>query len=185
VAEPALLTAVAEAARGAMRDAVVRLDQVASVGIGSLAMWQQLTGETDFAPVLLTAAAGGDFPALYGGMREALASCGDPGHVTRELVRCLTDLQVLSCGADISAQGDALAVRQALAARLSPQRVNAALAVLWDLHAKVKVDDRETALALALSMVSRRLCPPAEPPIAPAGDAPASAADIRSILERA
>jgi DNA polymerase-3 subunit gamma/tau len=182
--EDALLTALAEAADGSMRDAVMQLDQVASVGVGSLDMWLQLNGKTDFAPVLLAAAADGDFAAMRTAMTGALSSCGDAGQVTRELVRCLADLQVLSCGADIGLHGGALEVRQDLIARLGPVRVHAAMAVLWDLQVKVKAEDRETSLALALSMVSRRLCPPPAP-IAPPGDVFASPDDIRSILERA
>lgn len=182
-AEPALLTAVAEAARGGMRDAVVRLDQVASVGIGSLEMWQELTGETDFAPALLTAAADGDFAAMYAAQQRALASYGDPGHVARELVACLSDLLVLSCGGDVTAQGSMLDARRDLAARLGAPRAHAAMAVLWDLHARVRVDDRETALTLALAMVAKRLAPREQAaPIVPAGGERASADFIREAL---
>jgi len=155
--EPALLTAIAEASGGALRDAVVRLDQVASVSIGSLEMWRELTGESDFAPVLLTAAADGSYDVMYASMARALASYGDPGHVARELVNCMAEMLVLSCGGEVSAQGGALEARRELVSRLGAHRVQAAMAVLWDLHARVRVDDRETALKLALAMVARRL----------------------------
>lgn len=184
-AEPELLTAIAGASRGAMRDALVSLDQVAAVGITSLAMWRELTGETDFAPALLSAAADGDFPAMYAALGTALASAGDPAHVTRELIRTLRDLLVLSCGADIDAQGAQLAARQELAARLGTARVQAAMAVLWDLAVKVKADDREASLALALAMVSRRLRPAnrvPEPIGTGGGDSTASREDIRNLL---
>jgi DNA polymerase III subunit gamma/tau len=181
--EPALLTAVAEASGGALRDAVVRLDQVASVGIGSLEMWRELTGETDFAPVLLAAAADGDFAAMYDSMARALASYGDPGHVARELVRCLADLLVLTCGGEVAAQGEALTARQELSARLGAVRVHAAMAVLWDLHARVRVDDRETALTLALAVVARKLAPREQAaPIAPGGGDKASVEFMRETL---
>ncbi len=182
-AEPALLTAIAEASSGALRDAVVRLDQMISVGIVSLKMWRELSGETDFAPVLLTAAADGDFAAMYEAMARALASYGDPGHVARELVRCLADLLVLTCGADIGAQGESLAVRRELSARLGAARVHAAMAVLWDLHARVRVDDRETALTLALAVVARKLAPREQAaPIAPGGGDKASVGFMRETL---
>jgi DNA polymerase-3 subunit gamma/tau len=182
-AEPALLAAIAEAARGGMRDAVVRLDQVTSVGISSLAMWQEMTGETDFAPVLLAAAADGAAAAMYAVMDEALSAFGDPSQVVSELVFCLRDLQVLSCGADIAAQGEALAARRALADRLGPARVHSAMAVLWDLQVKVHAVDRLTALTLALSVVSRRLCPQKEAvPIAAGRGEPASLSQLKSIL---
>lgn len=181
--EPALLTAIAEAARGGMRDAVVRLDQVASVGIGSLDLWRELTGETDFAPALLAAAADGNSAAMYGSMARALASYGDPGHVARELVNCLTEMLVLSCGGEISSQGEALEARRELVARLGAPRVSAAMAVLWDLHAKVRVDDREAALKLALNMVARKLAPREQAaPIVAAGGERASVDFMREAL---
>jgi DNA polymerase III subunit gamma/tau len=181
--EPALLTAVAEASGGALRDAVVRLDQVASVGISSLEMWRELTGETDFAPALLSAAADGNHAAMYASMARALASYGDSGHVTRELVNCLAELLVLSCGGEVTAQGEALAARRDLVSRLGAARVQAAMAVLWDLHARVRVDDRETALKLALAMVARKLAPREQAaPIAPAGGERASVDFMRETL---
>jgi DNA polymerase III subunit gamma/tau len=181
-AEPALLAAIAESCGGAMRDALVRLDQVASVGITSLAMWRELTGETDFAPALLAAAADGDFAAMYAALDRALASCGDAGHVTRQLVACLADLLVLSCGADAAVQGEALAARQDLVARLGVPRVQAAMAVLWELQAKVRFDDRETALKVALSVVSGKLAPPPAAPIAQDGGGKASLAYMQEML---
>jgi DNA polymerase III subunit gamma/tau len=181
--EPALLTAIAEASGGALRDAVVRLDQVASVGIGSLDMWRELTGETDFAPALLTAAADGNFAAMYAAMSRALASYGDPGHVTRELVNCMSEMLVLSCSGEVTAQGESLEARRALAARLGTHRVQAAMAVLWDLHARVRVDDRETALRLALSVVARKLAPREQAaPIAAGGGETASVEYMRTTL---
>lgn len=163
--EPAVLAAITRASSGAMRDAVVRLDQVTSAGITTLAAWRAITGETDFAPVLLAAAANGDDAALYAAMDAALAACGDPQQVTREVTGCLIDLLKLSCGGEVTAQGEALTARQALLARTGRERVSAAMAVLWDLAVKVKAEDRETGLALALSAVSRRLCPPHAAPI--------------------
>jgi DNA polymerase-3 subunit gamma/tau len=180
-AEPALLTAIAEAARGGMRDAVVRLDQVSSVGITSLSMWRELTGETDFAPALLAAAADGDPGAMYAAMDRALATYGDPGQVAREVVFCLRDLLVLSCGADVAAQGEALAARRELAGRLGVPRVQAAMAVLWDLQTRTRVDDRETALTLALSVVARKLGQQ-PPPIAASGSQKASFDEIKDAL---
>lgn len=182
-AEPALLTAIAEASGGALRDAVVRLDQMVRARIGSLDMWRELTGETDFAPALLTAAADGNHAALYASMARALAAYGDPGHVAREIVNCLAEMLVLSCGGDVSAQGDALTARRDLVGRLGAGRVQAAMAVLWDLHARVRVDDRETALTLALAMVARKLAPREQAaPIVPGGGERASVDFMREML---
>lgn len=182
--EPALLTAIAEASGGVMRDAVVRLDQVASAGIGSLDLWQELTGETDFAPGLLAAAADGNEAGMYAAMDEALSSVGDAGQVTRELTRCLADLLVLSCGEPVNAQGRALAVRQELLGRLGKARVSKAMAVLWDLMTKIRAEDRTAGLQVALAVLSRCLCPQQAAPIAPAaGGEKSSLAELKTALE--
>ena len=182
--EPELLTAIAEAARGGMRDALVSLDLMMATGITSVGLWQQLTGETDPGPALLSAAADGDAPAMYAALDAALSSVGDPARLTRELIFTLRDVLVLSCGASIDRQGAALAARQDLAARLGKARAEAAMAVLWDLATRVRADDREPALTLALAMVSRRLNAEARAaePIGRAGDAPATGGDIRELL---
>ena len=183
--EPELLAAIAEMARGAMRDALVMLDQVASAGIATLAMWRELTGEGDFAPVVLAAAADGDYPAMYAALDDAMASLGDPAHVARELGGCLRDLLVLGCGGEIARQGEALAARRELAARVGVARAHAALGELWSLLSKVRADDREAGLSLAAAMIARRLCPEAledRAPIAAGGGEPASLSYIRSVV---
>jgi DNA polymerase III subunit gamma/tau len=181
--EPGLLAAIAEMARGAMRDALVMLDQVTSAGIDSLDMWRQLTGEGDFAPVVLTAAADGDYPAMYAALDDAMAALGDPAHVARELAGCLRDLLVLGCGGEIARQGAALESRRELAARVGVARAHAALGELWALTSKVRPEDREAGLSLAAAMIARRLCPEALEARAPiaAGEI-ASLAEIRSIV---
>jgi DNA polymerase III subunit gamma/tau len=184
-AEPELLAALAESCRGGMRDAVVRLDQLASVGISSYAMWQQLTGETDFAPGLVTALAEGDMSVAYADMRAALSVYGSASRVSDDLVDCLADVLTLTCGGEILHQGRPLEDRQALAAKLGPQRAHAAMAVLWDLETRVRADSREKALTMALAVIARRLAPRAEAPVPIGQKQPASAASIREIMEHA
>lgn len=183
--EPGLAAAIAEQARGAMRDALVMLDQVTSAGIGSVAMWRELTGEGDFALAVLKAAADGDYPAMYAALDDAVAALGDPARVARELARCCRDLLVLSCGGEAGVQGEALEARRELAARLGAARAHGALRDLWTLLSGVRAEDREAGLSLAAAMIARRLCPEAldaPAPIAAGGGGPASLADIRSIV---
>ena len=180
--EPELLTALAESSRGGMRDAVVRLDQLACVGFTSYSMWQQLTGETDFAPGLLSALAEGDMGVVYADMRGALSVYGSASRVSDDLVDCLADVLTLTCGGEVLRQGRPLEDRQALAAKLGPQRAHAAMSVLWDLETKVRADSREKALTMALAVIARRLAP-SEPAVVPAGQPrPVSAASIREIM---
>jgi DNA polymerase-3 subunit gamma/tau len=183
--EPEMLAAIAEASRGAMRDALVSLDLMMATDITSVELWRQLTGETDPGPALLMAAADGDYAAMYAALDTALVSAGDPAHLTRELIRVLKDVLVLSCGGTVDARGTALAVRQDLAGRIGAARADAAMGVLWELGTRVRSGDRAAWLTLALRGISRVLSerPLAEAvPIGRAGGDTASGDDIRALL---
>lgn len=157
--EAELLNAIAEQAGGSMRDAIVKLDTVSSVGITSLAMWQELTGEHDFGPPLLAAAADGNHEVMFKVLDDAVAQVGDISWVTTKVVQCLRDLLVLSEGGQVAVQGRALADRQDLASRLGQARIVLAMRVLWELQARVRIEDRAAGLSLAMVMVSEKLCP--------------------------
>lgn len=155
--EPALLTLLAERSGGAMRDAIMALEQIASVGITSAHMWYELIGETDFAPALLGYAADGQYEPMWTVLDAAVGAAGDPSWVTSQIVSCLRDLLVLSSGGQVPAQGEALAVRQSLAARLGPGPVSAAMRVLWDYQTCIRVEDRASGLVLATREISEKL----------------------------
>jgi DNA polymerase-3 subunit gamma/tau len=183
-AEPELLGAIAEAAAGGMRDAVMQLDQLASVGITTAAMWRQLTGQRDFAPELLEAAASADYPALFAVLDGALAG-GDPGYVAGQLIRTLADVLVLTVpGGKTGHAGQALAARAALAERLGATRATAALQVLWELQAKVRTGDAKADLILAASQIARRMNPKTAvvQPIAPGTGGREAISQLRHVL---
>lgn len=160
---PGLVEAIAERAGGAMRDAVVLLDQAICalpVGQRTLENFTELFGAYDFALSLVEAMASGDFPAMYAALDEAVAQAGEPGAVTGKLVDLLADLLTLLSGGQVAAQGEPLAARKALAARLDTSRVTRAMTVLWDYQTRVRVEDRRAALKLACVVVAEKLCPP-------------------------
>lgn len=165
--DPELLALLAEQADGGVRDAVMLLEQAAILSTFTVDAWRELYGRHDFAPALLDAAASGDHAQLYGLLDAVLSCTADYAWVTRQLVACLRDLLVLAGGGQVAAQGDALAARAGLAARLSGPVLVDAMRVLWDLQVKVRMEDRRAGLELALAMVSEKLCP--VPRQAPAG----------------
>lgn len=179
-AEPALLAALAERANGQVRDAVVLLEQARAAGITSYEQWGKLHGEPDFAPVLLSAAASGDFARAYGTLAEVLAETSDYSWVTRQLTMCLRDVLVLCCDSEIAASGTALAARQELAARLGPGRAGEAMRVLWDLHTKFRVEDRRAGLDMAVLMLAEQLG--ARPAVAPAAVQPKTQEELASMF---
>lgn len=154
-----LLTLLAQQAGGQVRDAVMLLEQAAVVSISSVEQWRKLHGESDFAPLLLAAAAAGDYPGARAVLRATLEETSDYPWVTSQLVSCLSDLLVLARGATVDAAGTALAAREALAAQLSPDRVAGAMSVLWDLLSRIRAEDRRAGLELAIQEITARLHP--------------------------
>ena len=64
----------------------MQMDLAASARITSVTMWRELTGVTDFAPVLLAAAAAAEYGAMFAALAGAMA--GDPGERGRPAGAC-------------------------------------------------------------------------------------------------
>jgi DNA polymerase III subunit gamma/tau len=161
-AEPALLAEIADRADGAMRDAVMLLDQAHSTLVTeglTLENFVKVFGDGDYVLPLAAAMAGGDYLAVYAALEDALAQDGEPSAVTGKLVDCLADLLTLRCCGQVTAQGAPLEARRALAGLLDVPRLTKAMTVLWDFQTKVRVEDRAAGLKLACVVVSEQLCP--------------------------
>jgi DNA polymerase III subunit gamma/tau len=169
--EPALLHHLAERADGAVRDAIMALDQATRAEITTLEQYRTLTGDADHAPTLLHAATRGDHHALFTALHAALHRGSDPRALANALITTLRDILILHAGGTTTHQGSAADTRTELAAAIPTPRAVAALAVLWDLKTKIRIgDDDQAALEIALVMLTDKLAPP--PPAAPADAAP-------------
>ena len=188
--DPELLGAIADRADGALRDAVIQLEQAVLAGISTMAHFQTLNGESDYAPSLLASCAMGDHKKLFGEAARVLAQCGDAGVVTGQLVRCLRDELVLHAGGLPAAQGAPLEHRRRLAALVGAPQATAALRVLWELQGLItRSSDPEALLDAALVMCSeamrsdRTKQDQSRPPgtAVPSGNGRLSAAQARSL----
>jgi DNA polymerase-3 subunit gamma/tau len=168
-ADSALLATLAESADGAMRDAIMSLDQLRRADILTLAAYRALTGDLDYGPDLLAAIVAGDTAATFGTLDEILTRVGDVRAVATELSATLRDLLIVQAGGQLPAQGRALSVRTDLARRLTTQQVFSALKVLWELALRICGSQTErSVLELAILMISERCGAPAAPaPAAP------------------
>jgi DNA polymerase-3 subunit gamma/tau len=168
--DPALLALLAERADGSLRDAVMALDQAARAGALALAEFEQLHGETDFAPWLISYMVLGDYPGLFAKVDQALAEIGDFRLISARLVSCLRDVLVLLAGGQVTAQARGLRYREQIAARTTAEKVVGALKVLWELQTKMRTSDPRSALELAMVMCTRVLGPAAaQRPVAATG----------------
>jgi DNA polymerase III subunit gamma/tau len=180
-AEPALLRLIAEHADGAMRDALVALDQLVRVGITDLAHYQALTGDTDFAPGLVEACAAGNPAQLFSRLDAVLRENADYDMISARLVACLRDILVLLGKGTIPAEGEGLAARQRLAASLDIPRVARAMQVLWDLRVRAGKTEPRSALELACAMCLEKLAAPHPPGNGHNGHHPLDISQLRAM----
>jgi DNA polymerase-3 subunit gamma/tau len=166
-AHPHLLHAIAERADGGMRDAVMLLDQVTSVGITTADQFADLLGDTDPGPALLATVRTGDAGAALSAAADALTYTGEPATLLSALTAVLRDMCILRAGGDLPAQGEALEARRQLATTIDAPTTLAALRILWDAKTRTRVtDDPRITLDLTIAMLSDLFTPPtpSQPP---------------------
>ena len=158
--EHGLLQLLAERADGAMRDAIMLLDQVAHTGMTTAEQYQRLLGHTDHAPAILNAITSGDLPGAFTKLDEALTRVADADTIAANAIGCLRDVLVLRSGGEINKSGIALAARQNLALALETPLVVAALTkVLWPLKTQIRLGDARSSLELVIVMLSEIFAP--------------------------
>lgn len=162
IAEPDLFQLLAERADGAMRDALMLLDQVTRVGLTTADQYRRLLGHTDHAPAILDRLAHGDLASAFAQAEEAFTQMADPAALAAEIVAALRDVLVLRCGGELHSSGVALAQRQNLALLLDNTAVVNALKICWQLKTLPQFDARAD-VELALVMLSEVLKTDTEP----------------------
>jgi len=153
-AEFDLINHIVRLAGGNVRTALMALDQTWRAQVTTMADYQRLTGEHDTAPALLEACASGDHSRVFEVLDTQLSSVGSPGQITAELVSCLRDLLVLRAGGTLKVSGEDYEVRHGLALKLEPERLLAAIRVLWEVKTKIRSDDPRGVLEMALVLVT-------------------------------
>lgn len=148
-----LLDLIADRADGAMRDAIMALDQVARIGMCTAEQYQRLLGYTDHAAAILGMLADGDAAAAFQRAEQAMRTIADASTLVADLIHVLADVVVLQCGGDITKKGVALDIRQRLALDLAPTTVVAAMKVIWQLQTQVRLDDGRATFELVLVML--------------------------------
>ena len=150
-----LLVLIAERADGSVRDALMTLDQVWRAQIRDTEMYLAMVGEYDLAPALVAALMTGNSAHIFTEVEVLLKVTTDPSSVSSKLISCLRDLLILSSGGEIVGTGTGIEKRKELTLRLEPERILAALKLLWDLKTKIRSStDARSNLDLALILVA-------------------------------
>jgi DNA polymerase III subunit gamma/tau len=162
--EPDLVRLLADRADGAMRDAVMLLDQVTRIGMTTGEQYLRLIGHADHAPAIFDRLLHGDIPGALARLEEAFTRVAEAASVTAEMINVLRDVLVLRCGGDLAASGAPLAARQNLALSMETPVVMACLKVLWQLKTQLRNDDPRSSLELAVIMLSEVIHTLSPPP---------------------
>lgn len=154
VSQP-LLQMLADRAEGNFRSALTLLDMVHRAGITTVEQFTDLSGEQDFAPRIVSAALAGDIAGVYAALDTVMMSVGDASVVATGIVRCLRDMLVLRSGGVLAVAGTSLEARRELSLRVGPDRVVAAMRMLWDIRTRMRAaDDPKSNLELALALIT-------------------------------
>lgn len=149
-----ILIAIADRSDGAMRDALMLLDQISRADIKKLEEFNSLYGKPDFAPELILAMLEADFVNAFELLDDHIAKTGNPAAVLNGLVHCLRDIMVIQGGGKTAHKASALRDRTTLAKRIPALSLVAAMRVLWDLKVKLRVgEDSTSSLSLAVTMM--------------------------------
>jgi DNA polymerase-3 subunit gamma/tau len=157
--EPLLLE-IAERAQGGMRDAVMLLDQVSTIGITDVAGYRELFGIRDVSFPLLRAALDGDHAGGIGIIEDYFLNTGDASGMVNDLVLLVKDLLVIQSGGDPKQSSDVdPEERKELARAMDPVRLVGVIKVLWDLKGRVRAvdNDQRAAMHMAYALISDAL----------------------------
>lgn len=152
--EPDLVLEIANRAQGGMRDAVMTLDQVSRVGIQTVDQFRTLLGDSDYAPLILSAMLSQGVGEALNQLELVMYTHGDAGEVSSALIGLLRDLFILQAGGSCPVMGDALQVRIELLQKLSLTQLFKLASVMWDFKTKIRAgEDQWAALELAIVLM--------------------------------
>jgi DNA polymerase-3 subunit gamma/tau len=159
---PDLALAIADRSHGAMRDAVMTLDQCSLVNIRSVEQLAMLMGDSNVTLNLIAAMLKNDLPTAFEHVREGLESLPSPSELVSRLVVSMQRLLVLS-SLPSGAQSSPLAppatdAERALAANVAPARLVAGMRVVWEYHRSIApAVDAFASMNLLVVMLSQAL----------------------------
>ncbi len=164
-----LALGIADRSQGALRDAVMMLDQCMLVGIQTSDQLSVLLGDSNVAVRILDALSKSDYPEAFEAAREGLESVPSPSDLVSRLVITMRRLLVLS-----SLQGSqdapplappATEAERALAPKLAPARLVGGLRVIWEYYRAVApAADAFAAMDLIVVMLGQALAAPQTSP---------------------
>lgn len=152
--DDAVLIAIADRVDGALRDALMLLDQISRADVRDVSSFNSLFGKPDFAPAIIQAMSEGDIVKSFELLDEHIAITGNPAAVLNSLVYAIRDIIVIQSGGKTTHKASALKSRTDLARRIPSGKLVSAMRTLWDLKVRLRVGEDSTAsLSLAVTIM--------------------------------
>jgi len=150
-----LLKFIADRSDGSLRDAVMMLDQCWKADITDVPTFLEMSGEADVAPDLILAMLTGDHSHIAEATDLLTQRVADPSKMSGALVSTLKDVLVIQAGGEPTATGSGYDKRKSIARFLEPERIVAAMRMLWDLRTRVRASsDPRGNLDLAIVLIT-------------------------------
>jgi DNA polymerase-3 subunit gamma/tau len=150
-----LVKYIAERADGSVRDALMMLDQCWRANISDKETFLEMNGEEDVAPDLILAMLTGDHSHIYEVADELAQRVPDPSKLVSGLTQTLRDVLILKSGGTLSLTKEGMEKRKNISLYLEPERIVAAMRMMWDLRTRVRESsDPRANLDLLLVLVT-------------------------------
>lgn len=148
-----LLELLAIRAQGALRDAVLSLEQIRAAGITTVQGHNELFRTHDVALPFLQAAVSQDHSTGLSLITAHYYGSGDLNNLTDDLVSLIRDLLILKSGGNPQCQQALLKSRIVLSELVEIRQLSAAMSALWDLKGRQRHPDMDQLSLMSMCFV--------------------------------
>ncbi len=155
LADIELLNYISHRSDGSARDAIMMLDQCWKAGVHDRDTFLEMVGEEEVAPDLVIAMLSGDHSLVFQVTDELSSRVPDSSRLASMLTTVLKDVLILKSGGELKYNEEITTKLKSIALHLEPERIVAAMKMLWDLRTRVRLSsDPRGNLDLALVLIT-------------------------------
>lgn len=150
-----LLNLIAQRSEGSYRESLMLLEQLTTAGITSVEEYNNLNGEVDYGPWLISSSINGPSSAVSS--LEDILRYTNAEEISDRVVETLRDVMLLKAGIKLTYVNEALSKRVDLAGKLGTDQILKAIRIMWDLQTKLSSADPVRGLEMAFALIGQAL----------------------------
>lgn len=155
---PDLLKVVAGRADGSVRDALTEVDKIVAANISDLAQFNDMVGEIDFAPALVSYLADGKIVDALQLLEKIQDTISDTSFIQDRVAQTLKDVLLLKSDVIPELLNErALEIRRELSKKLAVDKIVAGLKTIWDAKRIKASEDQKVVLMILVVLLSEAL----------------------------